>query len=70
MAVDQVRPSAAEAQRMTSFGNVMMFKRADFDATIANAGEAVKQQASGHKEIGEGAERCVLDLGDTIEVKT
>jgi hypothetical protein len=41
----------------------MMFKRADFGATIGNAGEAVKRQANAGEEIGEGAGRCMLDWG-------
>jgi len=38
---------------MTSFRNVMMFKRPDFGATIGNAGAAAKRQASPDEEFSE-----------------
>jgi hypothetical protein len=48
---------------MTGFRDAMMFKRPDFGATIGNAGEKAKRQASAGEEIGEGAGRCILDSG-------
>ncbi len=54
---------------MTSFRNVMMFKRPDFGVTIGSAGEQLKGRASAvngccdDEGFGEVVERCVLDPG-------
>jgi hypothetical protein len=48
---------------MTSFRNVMLFKRPGFGATNGNAGAAAKRQASSDEEISKEAGRCVPDSG-------
>jgi hypothetical protein len=69
MAIDQVRPSEPEAQRMTRSRNVMMFKRPDFGVAMANAGDQLKRRASKVNDccnvggFGEAVDRCLLDSG-------
>jgi hypothetical protein len=69
MAIDQVRPSEPEAQRMTKSRNVMMFKRPDFGVAMANAGDQLKRRASTVNDccdvggFGEVVDRCLLNSG-------
>jgi hypothetical protein len=46
MAVDQVGPSASEAQRMNSSRDVTLCKQATFGVAMGNAGGEVKHQTT------------------------
>jgi hypothetical protein len=67
MAIDHIRPSKPEAQRMTKSRDVMMFSSPASAVAMGNAGGQLKCRASTVNDcfddqgLGEAVERCVPD---------